>query len=132
MRIVRHGCVMGPRERGRRGALGILSFALILALAGCASLTSSVAPFDASELSRNPTLIVATTRKPVAGARAKPWFGTERAPAMTFARAKLVPPDDGRFSLSAIGLGVWSLEAVEPVARLSELSDLCDESGNAE
>jgi hypothetical protein len=28
---------------------------------------------------------------------------------MTFARAKLVPPDDGRFSLSAIGLGDWSL-----------------------
>ena len=134
MQIVRHGRGMGPRESaplrrsgGRRAALGLLlSFALplILVLAGCASLASSVAPFDASELSRNPTLIVATTRKPVAGARAKPWFGTERAPAMTFARAKLVPPDDGRFSLSAIGLGDWSLEAVEPVARLSELSDL--------
>ena len=134
MQIVRHGRGMGPRESaplrrsgGRRAALGLLlSFALplILVLAGCASLASSVAPFDASELSRNPTLIVATTRKPVAGARAKPWFGTERAPAMTLARAKLVPPDDGRFSLSAIGLGDWSLEAVEPVARLSDLSDL--------
>jgi esterase/lipase superfamily enzyme len=108
---------------GWRAALGaLLSCALlILVLPGCASLTSSAAPFDAAELSRNPTLIVATTRKPLNGARARPWFGTERASTLTFARGKLVPPDDGRFSLSSIGLGDWSLEGVEPVARLSDL-----------
>ena len=112
-----------PRGTGWRTALGaLLSCALlILVLAGCSSIASSVAPYDASELSRNPRLIVATTRKPLNSARAKPWFGTERASALTFARGKLVPPDDGRFSLSSIGLGDWSLEGIEPVARLSDL-----------
>ena len=130
MRAVRQGCGVRPLETaalgrgvGRRAALGVLLSCalLILVLPGCAALTSSAAPFDAAELSRNPTLIVATTRKPVNGARARPWFGTERASAVTFARGKLVPPDDGRFSLSSIGLGDWSLEGVEPVARLSDL-----------
>ena len=46
---------------------------------------------------------------------------SERASGLTFARGKLVPPDDGRFSLSSIGLGDWSLEGIEPVARLSDL-----------
>jgi esterase/lipase superfamily enzyme len=133
MRIVRHLVRDGRelhearalrRRAGRRATLGVLlfSFALpfVLVLAGCASLTSGIAPFDAAELSHNPTLIVATTRKPINGVRARPWFGTERA-SMSFARAKLVPPDDGRFSLSSIGLGDWGLEAVEPVARLGDL-----------
>jgi esterase/lipase superfamily enzyme len=111
------------RGLGWHAALGgfLACALLILVLPGCASLTSSAAPFDAAELSRNPTLIVATTRKPLNGARARPWFGTERASALTFARGKLVPPDDGRFSLSSIGLGDWSLEGVEPVSRLSDL-----------
>jgi len=121
MRIVRHGCFMEPRETGRRWGLGILlALPLLAVLAGCTALTSAVAPFDAAELSRNPTLIVATTRKPANGMRARPWFGTERASG-TFARAKLVPPDEGRFSLSSIGLGYWRLEAVEPVEHLSEM-----------
>jgi hypothetical protein len=37
------------------------------------------ARFDASTLSVDPTLLVATTRKRVNGGRAKPWFGPERA-----------------------------------------------------
>jgi esterase/lipase superfamily enzyme len=94
---------------------------LVLFLGGCAALTSTAARFDAAELSGNPTLLVATTRKPVEGARTKPWFGTERASAMTVARAKLVPPDEGRFSLTAVGLGDWRLEAVEPAQRLNDL-----------
>src|SRR5262249_42550690 len=104
MRAVRQGRDVRPREialgrgLGRRAALGgLLACALLtLVLPGCASLTSSAAPFAAAELSRNPTLIVATTRKPVNAARARPWFGTERASALTFARGKLVPPDDGQ------------------------------------
>jgi len=126
MHIVRHaGDVKFRRPMVRPvrpAALGILlALPLLAALAGCgAALTSAVAPFDAAELSRNPTLIVATTRKAANGMRARPWFGTERASG-TFARAKLVPPDEGRFSLSSIGLGDWSLEAVEPVEHLSEM-----------
>jgi esterase/lipase superfamily enzyme len=127
MHIVRHGggvkfrTVAAMVRPIRRAALGVLlALPLIAVLAGCSAFTSAVAPFDAAELSRNPTLIVATTRKPANGMRARPWFGTERASG-TFARAKLVPPDEGRFSLSSIGLGDWSLESVEPVSHLSEL-----------
>src|SRR5712692_6699703 len=128
MRIVRNGRGMMPAKTtvSRRAVLrGATSLDLILTpvlpLGGCAALSSSGARFDAAELSGNPTLLVATTRKPVNGARAKPWFGTERASAMTIARAKLVPPDQGRFSLSSVGLGDWRLEAVETVAKLSDL-----------
>ena len=73
------------------------------------------ARYDASSLSLDPTLFVATTRKPVNGARAKPWFGPERASAITIARAKLVPPDDGRLSLASVGLADWQIDRIEPV-----------------
>jgi len=78
--------------------------------------------FDASALVLNPTLLVASTRKPVNGARAKPWFGTERGK-MTVARATLTPPDDGRFSLASVGLADWNLEKIEPVAQIGDLID---------
>nr|WP_249128667.1 alpha/beta fold hydrolase [Bradyrhizobium lablabi] len=83
--------------------------------------------FDGSSLAGDPSLIVATTRKRVNGGRAKPWFGPERASAMTVARAKLVPPGDGRLTLTAVGLGDWSLDAVEPVP--GEVSDLLAQAG---
>ena len=85
------------------------------------------ARFDASTLSADPTLLVATTRKRVNGGRAKPWFGPERASTMTVARAKLVPPDDGRFTLAAVGLDDWRLDEVEPVS--GEVSDLLAQAG---
>jgi hypothetical protein len=95
----------------RRALLGgLASAASALALGGCAGIDAAGARFDASSLSSDPTLLIATTRKPVNGGRAKPWFGPERASTMTIARAKLVPPDEGRFSLAAVGLppiGVW-------------------------
>src|SRR5262245_16394976 len=46
---------------------------------------------------------------------------------MTVARAKLVPPDDSRFSLAAAGLADWRLDAVEPVS--GEASDLLAQAG---
>jgi esterase/lipase superfamily enzyme len=105
-----------------RGGVTVPLMALVaLPLGGCAALTSAGVRFDAAELSGNPVLLVATTRKPVDGARTRPWFGTERASAMTLARAKLVPPDEGRFSLTAVGLGDWRLEAIEPAQKLSDL-----------
>jgi esterase/lipase superfamily enzyme len=109
----------------RRAALRAMTPLVLLAavppLAGCSAFSSAGTRHDAAEISGNPTLLVATTRKPVDGARTKPWFGTERAASMMLARAKLVPPDEGRFSLSAVGLGDWSLEAVYPATRLGDL-----------
>src|SRR6202008_3972255 len=91
-------------------------------LGGCAGIDAAGARFDASSLSSDPTLLVATTRKPVNGGRAKPWFGPERASTISVARAKLVPPDEGRLSLAAVGLADWHLDTVEPVP--GEVSDL--------
>ena len=112
----------------RRALLGGLgSSAGALALGGCASLGATGARFDASSLSVDPTMLVTTTRKPVNGGRAKPWFGPERGSTMTVARAKLVPPDDSRFSLAAAGLADWRLDAVEPVS--GEVSNLLANAG---
>jgi esterase/lipase superfamily enzyme len=101
---------------------GIASSAGLLALGGCASLGATGARYDASSLSVDPTLLVATTRKAVNGGRTKPWFGPERATRLTIARAKLVAPDESRFSLAAAGLGDWRIDTVEPVA--AEAGDL--------
>jgi esterase/lipase superfamily enzyme len=100
---------------------GLASAASMLALGGCASLASTGARFDASEISANPNLMVATNRKPVSGARAIPWFGPERATSLSIAHAKLTPPGDGRFSLSSVGLDDWRLDAIEPVPQIGDL-----------
>jgi esterase/lipase superfamily enzyme len=101
----------------RRAVLrGLVSAGSLLALGGCANMGATSAAFDASSLSVDPTLLIATTRKRVNGGRTKPWFGPERAPAMTVARAKLAPPNDGRLSLASVGLSDWSLDQVEPIS----------------
>ena len=106
----------------RRSMLRVLgSAASAFALEGCASLADTGTRFDAAELTANPRLLVATTRKPVNGARAKPWFGTERAARMSVARAKLTAPDDSRFSLASIGLDDWRLDTIETVTNFSDL-----------
>jgi len=97
------------------------SAASALALCGCAGLASNAPRFDASALVLNPTLLVATTRKAVNNGRSTPWFGPERASAMTVARAKLAPPDDGRFSLASVGLVDWQIEKMETVAQVGDL-----------
>jgi esterase/lipase superfamily enzyme len=115
----------------RRALLGGLgSLAGALALGGCAGLAASGARFDASSLSADPTLLVATTRKRVNGGRAKPWFGPERASAMTVARAKLKPPSDSRFSLAAVGLDDWRLNEVEPVS--TDIGNLLASAGGGQ
>ena len=115
----------------RRALLrGIVSSASVLALGGCANLGATGARYDAASLSAEPTVLVATTRKPVNGGRTKPWFGPERATRMTVARAKLVAPDESRFSLAAAGLGDWRLDAVEPVS--GEVSDLLTQGGGGD
>ncbi|RXH33671.1 hypothetical protein XH94_29825 [Bradyrhizobium zhanjiangense] len=98
-----------------------------LALGGCAGLGATGARFDASSLSVDPTLLVTTTRKPVNGGRAKPWFGPERATSMTVARAKLVAPDESRLSLASVGLDDWRLDRIEPVS--ADAGDLAAQAG---
>ena len=72
-------------------------------------------------------MLITTTRKPVNGGRTKPWFGPERASTITVVRAKLVPPDDSRFSLAAVGLADWRLDGVERVS--GEVGDLLAQAG---
>ena len=125
--IVRH--LLQPEAIGSRRALlgGLACFGSVLALGGCADLAATAPRFDASALSVDPTLLVATTRKRVNGGRAKPWFGPERASTMIVARAKLVPPGDSRLSLAAVGLADWRIDEVEPVS--GEVSDLLAQAG---
>jgi len=115
--------MMNPRLAvSRRSVLRVLtSTASVFALEGCASMAGTGARFDAAELTTNPTLLVATTRKPVNGARAKPWFGPDRAAKLSVARAKLTAPADGRFSLASIGLDDWRLDAIETVPNIGDL-----------
>jgi esterase/lipase superfamily enzyme len=121
MRSVRSGIADRSAISRRTALRGATALGLVLPFAGCTALSSAITRPDAPDITAEPTLLVATTRKPVDGARAKPWFGTERAAKVSFARAKLVPPDQGRFSLAAVGLGYWSLEGVELVSRFNEL-----------
>lgn len=115
----------------RRALLGGLASAGgALALGGCAGLGATGARFDASSLSVDPTLLVATTRKPVNGGRAKPWFGPERATTMTVAQAKLVAPDESRLSLASVGLGDWRLDRVDPVP--ADAGDLAAQAGGGD
>jgi esterase/lipase superfamily enzyme len=117
--IVQHVC---SAALSRRAMLrGLSAAGCASALSACAGMAAPTEIFDASDIAVNATVLVATNRKPVRGARAKPWFGTERALAMTFARAKLTPPDGGRFSLAAVGLADWRLDELELVAQFGEL-----------
>ncbi|MEY9134073.1 esterase/lipase superfamily enzyme [Bradyrhizobium diazoefficiens] len=127
--IVRHLLQRDSHHSFSRRALlrGLVSAGSTLALGGCAGLGATGARYDASSLSVDPTLLVATTRKPVKGGRTKPWFGPERATAMTVARARLVAPDESRLSLASVGLGDWRLDQVEPVQ--AEIGDLLAQGG---
>jgi len=96
------------------------------ALGGCASLgASETAQFYSSRIAANPTLLAATTRKPVSGGRTKPWYGAERG-ALSLARVRLTAPSTEGFSFSSIGQGDWSIQRVEPVR--GQLGDLIAEA----
>ncbi|MBH5372136.1 alpha/beta hydrolase [Bradyrhizobium glycinis] len=115
----------------RRSLLGgFLSAGSALALGGCAGLGATGARFDASSLSVDNTLLVVTTRKPVNGGRAKPWFGPERATSMTVARAKLTAPDESRLSLASVGLDDWRIDRIEPVP--ADAGDLAAQAGGGD
>jgi esterase/lipase superfamily enzyme len=46
---------------------------------------------------------------------------------MTIARAKLVPPNNGRLSLASVGIDDWRIDTIEPVS--GEVSDLLMQTG---
>jgi esterase/lipase superfamily enzyme len=109
----------------RRAVLsGLGSAGGALALGGCASMAES--RLDASALAVNPTVLIATTRKPVNDGRASPWFGPERAPRMTLARATLTPPASGPLAFAAIGSD-WGIAAVEPAG--AQFNDFLTQAG---
>lgn len=124
--IVRHQNEIATSRRSFLRA--IASSASVIALGGCTSMAATGSRYDASALATEPTLLIATTRKPVNGGRTKPWFGPERAARMTIARARLVAPDENRFSLAAVGIGDWRVEAVEPAS--GDISDLLGAGGD--
>jgi hypothetical protein len=100
-------------------ALGVSGSAL--ALGGCASLGAETAQFYSSRIAANPTVLAATTRKPVSGGRVKPWYGAERG-ALSIARVQLTAPNSEGFSFTAIGQGEWAIKQVEPMrGQLGEL-----------
>ena len=116
---IRQGSVLVSRRAFLR-ALGVSGGALTLG--GCASLVASeTAQFYSSRIAANPTVLAATTRKPVSGGRAKPWYGADRG-ALSLARVRLTPPNTGGFSFASIGQGEWAIQQVEPMrGQLGEL-----------
>jgi len=69
-----------------------------------------------SAIEDDPTLFVATTRKPVNGGLKTPWYGTQRADVTSFVRVKLNPPDRTVLgSVTAPITGDWSIASVTPI-----------------
>ncbi len=86
-----------------------------LALSGClggddSALSPLLSPPPG--LSKDPKLLVATTRMPVGEPARKPWFSSERSPDLVYAEARLTPPSD-----SLIGSSEWSIAKVDSVTR---------------
>jgi esterase/lipase superfamily enzyme len=83
------------------------------ACAGCAgSADERALSADASSIAGEPRLTVFTTRNAVKGAKASPWFGTERARQASVAEVQFASPYDGRgFSLALAG--DWSIKSLQ-------------------
>jgi len=74
------------------------------------------AQVETPELRRNSTLFVATTRKPMGDARARPWFGTGRG-RLVLARAVVYPPSTGGdLSVGVVTGGNWRIGALELIS----------------
>ncbi len=96
---------------------GLLCLAAAVTACSTAPGSSALVPAgesrDGSAISGDPVLTVVTTRSPVKGARASPWFGAERASQASQARVRLASPAASSFA--AVGLGGWRIESVEAV-----------------
>lgn len=86
-----------------------------LALSGCVGgEDSAFSPLLSPPpgLSRDPKLLVATTRLPAGDPIRAPWFSSQRSPDLVYAEARLTPPSD-----SLLGSSAWSIAKVESVTR---------------
>jgi esterase/lipase superfamily enzyme len=75
--------------------------------------TGTAAPVSRQALAHDPTLLVATTRR---AAQGRPWFGAQRGRGLTFAEARLTPPDTsitGR--VASLVTGDWNIAEVDKV-----------------
>jgi esterase/lipase superfamily enzyme len=102
-------------------ALLLVLGGLAISAGGCSTSPGSSSAFAAiggqpaarSGIAAEPALTAVTTRNAVKGARARPWFGSQRANQPSNVRIHLASPADGAFS--AVGLGDWSIKSVETV-----------------
>lgn len=98
-----------------------LAFACLasLALSGCLggdeSALTSPAASPRPGLSRDPKLLVATTRLPTGEPLRKPWFSSERSPDLVFAEARLTPPSSSL--LGRVTSSDWSIGSVESLTK---------------
>ncbi len=97
--------------------LGIL--AIGAALSGCLfnerGLNSpyQVAREGLTPIQEDPLVLVATTRKPVAGQRKSPYFGSDRGSGLTFTEARLNPPDRSfTGSITSAVTTPWSVQSM--------------------
>ncbi|HEX8166798.1 MAG TPA: alpha/beta fold hydrolase [Beijerinckiaceae bacterium] len=96
---------------------------LSLSLAGCfasgdAAVTGAVSGGAAAPaaLVRQPTLLVATTRRPAENPEERPWFTAERGRGLAFAEARLSPPDRSLMGrVASVVAGDWAVASVGPV-----------------
>jgi esterase/lipase superfamily enzyme len=101
-------------------ALRLTAMAASLSLAGCLGMDGPLAggATGSAAVSRDPTLLVATTRLPVGDPPARPWFSSQRGQGLVFAKARLRPPDrslTGRFA--SVVTGDWNVAEVEGIER---------------
>lgn len=102
-------------EAASRRTMSLAVLLLAGLVAGCAG-ASAVSPIadDVSSLALDPRVTVFTTRNVEKGARARPWFGTERARQPSVAEVRLSSPYEPRaFSLAAVGRADWSIASVQ-------------------
>ena len=106
--------------RSRFARLAFIGLAS-LALSGCLGGESPVASVPNAPtapragLSRDPRLLVATTRLPVGDPIRKPWFSSERSPDLVFAEARLTPPD--RSLLGRATASDWEIASMDSLTK---------------
>jgi esterase/lipase superfamily enzyme len=100
------------RSLMRLAAIGLVA----TSLGGCWGPREGIlSTASAGEVSQQgePTLLVATTRRPVAGGQ-KPWFSGERGRGLSFARARMAGPSNSLVQrVASVVTGDWSVAKVE-------------------
>src|SRR5215210_7238821 len=81
-----------------------------LTFVGCSGTETLLGVSSTAAVSRDPTLLVATTRQPVGDPLQKPWFSGQRGTGLVFAQARLRAPDrslSGR--VASVVTGDWGV-----------------------